>query len=189
MECNEGTTPQTARERRISRDGEWERVRAALRFAAHHGYYVFDELATESVGTIDFLAVGPQRTIAIIVREDIGVFEADSDTHKWYLNDFRFEDNPHQQADEQTDDVVARLTRKDVPVSFYICFTRAEISYTGNREAYRGVADLWTLPRSFERDEAKFGPADVAEIAEDVERIYGRPPFVRPISEQGGDTV
>lgn len=189
MQCNDETTPQNARDRRLARDDERERVRAALRFAAHYGYYVFDELVTEQAGTLDYLAVGPPGATAVIVREDEGIFIAEPYTYEWFLNGYHFEDDPRQQADEQTDDVVARLTRKDVPVGFYICFTRAEIRYSRNPEAYEGVARLWTLPRSFERGEEIFNPAEVGEIADDVERIYGRPPFVTPVHEQGGGGV
>lgn len=189
MQVDDDTKPQNARDRRLARDDERERVRAALRFAAHHGYYVFDELVTENAGTLDYLAVGPPGATAVIVREDEGIFIAEPYTHEWFINGYHFEDNPRQQADEMTDDIVARLTRKDVPVDFYICFTRAEIRYSRNPEAYKGVTRLWTLPRGFERGEAEFNPADVAEIADDVERIYGRPPFVKPISEQGSEGI
>ena len=186
MQCNDDTKQENARERRLARDDERERVRAALRFAAHYGDYVFDELVTEQAGTLDYLAVGPPGATSVIVREDEGIFIAEPYTHEWFINGYHFEDDPRQQSDEQTEDVRARLTRGDVLIDATICFTRAEIRYSHNPEAYRGVADLWTLPRGFERGEAKFNPADVAEIADDVERIYGRPPFVKPVSEQGG---
>lgn len=56
MQCNDDTKAQSARDRRLARDDERERVRAALKFAAHYGYYVFDELVTEHAGTLDYLA-------------------------------------------------------------------------------------------------------------------------------------
>ena len=186
MQCDDETTPQSARERRLARDDERERVRAALRFAAHYGYYVFDELVTEQAGTLDYLAVGPPGATATIVREDEGIFIAEPYTHEWFINGYHFEDDPRQQADEQTSDVIANLTRGDVSVGSCICFTRAELRDSGNPEANRGVANLFSLPRAFEQGEEVFNPAEVGEIADDVERIYGRPPFVKPASEQDG---
>lgn len=188
------------RESRLVRDAERERVRAALRFGADHGYYVFDELVSEEAGTLDYLAVGALGVCAIIVREDEGIFIADPYNHEWYLNGHPFEDDPKRQKIELTDDVSARLSGElsanrlpdatTVPVDHVICLTRAEIHGSGNDEAYRGITDLWTLPLVlFAQGDEHFTPADTEEAARAIERAYGRPPFVRPHQPRGGTTI
>lgn len=186
MQCNEETSPQSARDRRLARDDERERVRAALRFAAHYGYYVFDELVTENAGTLDYLAIGPPGATAVVVREDEGIVVPDPYKYTLYIDGYLFKDDPYQQRTEQADDVIARLTRGDVPVNAMTCFTRAELRDCRNPEANKGITHLWALARMFGNGEANFNPAEVGEIADDVERIYDRPPFAKPISEQRG---
>ncbi len=194
------SSKQNARASRLARDAERERVRAALRFGADYGYYVFDELATEDKGTLDYLAVGALGVCAIIIRDDEGIFIADPYNHEWYLNGYPFEDDPKQQKIELTDDVSTRLFNQlstdrlpdatSVPVDHVICLTRAEIHGSGNDEAYRGITDLWTLPLVlFAQGDEHFTPADVEEAARAVERAYGRPPFVRPHQPYGGSTI
>lgn len=187
---------QSLRERRIARDAERERVRAALRFGASYGYYVFDELVSEDAGTLDYLAVGALGMCAIIIREDEGIFIADPYHYEWYLNGYPFEDDPRQQKIELTDDLKNRLRgarpphTKEVPVDSMICLTRAEIHYsTDNSEAYKGITDLWNLTLAFDEEQEKLTPEDVEAVAREVERAYSRPPFVRPDEPDGGSTI
>lgn len=187
---------QSLRERRIARDAERERVRAALRFGASYGYYVFDELVSEDAGTLDYLAVGALGMCAIIIREDEGIFIADPYNYEWYLNGYPFEDDPRQQKIELTDDLKNRLRgarpphTKEIPVDSMICLTRAEIHYsTDNSEAYKGTTDLWNLTLAFDEEQEKLTPEDVEAVAREVERAYSRPPFVRPDQPDGGSTI
>ena len=60
------------REERIERARRKDLVRTALRSAAAHGYYIFDELLTEEAGMIDFLAVGPVGACVVVVRDEPG---------------------------------------------------------------------------------------------------------------------
>lgn len=189
MQRDKESGRQSARERRLARDDERERVRSALRFAAQYGYYVFDELVTERAGTLDYLAVGPPGATAVIVRDDEGVVIADPYTYQLYVDGYPFEDDPRQQRTEQADDIVARLTRGDVPVGALTCFTRAELRDSREPDAYIGIATIWTLPWAFDKEEENFNPAEVADIADDMERIYGRPPFVKPLGERGGPAL
>lgn len=185
-----------ARERRLARDAERERTRAALRFGADYGYYVFDELASENKGTLDYLAVGALGVCAIIIREDEGIFIADPYNYEWYLNGYTFEDDPVQQRIELTDDVTDRLTgvqppdATSVPVNSVICLTKAEIHSSGNDEAYKGIADLMTLPFVvFAQEYQELTPGDVDEVARHIELAYSKPPFVRPGEPYGGSTI
>lgn len=191
MQCDDETKHQSARDRRLARDDERERVRAALKSTSNYGYYVFDELVTQDAGTLSYLAVGPPGATAVTVRDDEGIVVPDPYSYVLYLDGYPFEDDPRQQRTEQADDVIARLTRGDVPVGSMTCFTRAELRDCFNPDANRGTASIFGLALMFGRDDEEeiFNPAEVGEIADDVQRIYGRPPFVKPISEQGGDTV
>jgi len=171
----------SAREKRIAGAERRELVRSALRSAAAHGYYVFDELMTEEAGMIDFLAVGPVGACVIVVRDEEGNVTADVDG-TLYLDGRRFEDGPKLQADELGDDVDAKLESSGVKTRNVICFTRAELYYLGENpdEVLRGVCPIWDLALAFAEATEEYSPADVAELAEEVERAYGRPPFVRP---------
>ncbi len=155
-------------------------MRSALRSAAAHDYYVFDELMTEEAGMIDFLAVGPVGACVIVVRDERGIVTADVDG-TLYLDGRHFEDDPNRQAEDLVDDVNAELADTGVHAYHVICFTRAELYYLGeDREVLKGVCPTWDLALAFAEATDEYPPADVAELAEEVERIYGRPPFVRP---------
>jgi hypothetical protein len=170
----------SAREKRIAGAERRELVRSALRSAAARGYYVFDELMTEEAGMIDFLAVGPVGTCVIVVRDEEGNVTADVDG-TLYLDGRHFEDDPNRQAEDLVDDVNAKLADTGAHAYHVICFTRADLYYLGeDREVLRGVCPTWDLALAFAEATEEYSPADVAELAEEVERAYGRPPFVRP---------
>ncbi len=171
----------SAREQRIAWGERWEHVRLALRSAAIHGYYVFEGLMTENAGMIDFLAVGPLGACVVVVRDEDGDVTADTNG-ALYLDGRRFEDDPKSQADEQGDDVSRRLRLSGVQTHNIICFMRAELYYLGDDpdEVLKGVCPTWDLPLSFSNAPTEHTPADVAEIADRVQEVYGRPPFVVP---------
>ncbi len=170
----------SAREERIARAERREHVRLALRSAAAHGYYVFDELMTEEAGMIDFLAVGPVGVIVVVVRDEAGTVTADVDG-TLYLNGRAFEDSPNTQGVDLVEDVYARLPEEACTVYHVICFTRAELFYLGeNQDALTGVSPTWDLPLAFEEAGREHTPADVADLADLVREAYGRPPFVVP---------
>lgn len=159
-------------------------MRLALRSAAAHGYYVFDELMTETAGMIDFLAVGPAGAIVVVVRDDEGSVTADIDG-TLYINGRSFSDSPNRQGEELVQDVHGKLFREGNSVYHVICFTRAELFYMGDdQDVLTGVSPTWDLPLAFAEAEAEHTPADVEELADLVRGVYGRQPFVVP--EEGG---
>ncbi len=170
----------SAREQRIARGERWEHVRLALRSAAIHGYYIFESLMTEEAGMIDFLAAGPLGVCVVVVRDEEGDVTADIDG-VLYLGRRRFVDDPKSQADEIADDVSRTLRLSGVETHDVICFTRAELYYLGeDRDVLRGIYPTWDLPLAFAEAPVQHTPADVAEIADRVREVYGRPPFVVP---------
>lgn len=189
------SSKQSARENRIARDTEREQVRSALRFGASYGYYVFDELVTEDAGTLDYLAVGALGMCAIIIREGEGVLVQDPYSHEWYWNGYPFEDDPRQQETEMTDDLKSRLRgaqthTKKIPVESIICVSGGEIHSNGSDNSYSGITDLMTLPLVvFGQGEDRLTPEDIDALASEVERVYRRPPFVRPDEPDGGSTI
>ena len=178
-----------ARQRRINRETDYERVRSALRAGAHHGCYVFDSLMTDEAGLLDYLVVGPYGISAIVVRDEHGDVQPDLETGELRIIRSPFKDDPRKQEKEQTWDVINKLAREDVPTFGLICFTRAEVKLIGDPEADRGLSQTWGLPRMFEDREEVLDPADVDELARRIENIYARPPFVRPGEPYGGSTI
>lgn len=172
------------REERIERARRKDLVRSALRSATAHGYYIFDELLTEEAGMIDFLAVGPVGACVVVVRDEPGDVTADVDG-TLYLDGRRFEDDPKRQAGELEDEVTAKLEGTDAQCYDIICFTRAELFYLGDDPGavLKGICPIWDLPLSFAGAEENHTPADVAEIADHIQEVYGRPPFVVPEEE------
>lgn len=173
--------PSNAREHRIARDNRAERVRLTLRASSEqHGYYVFDELMTEEAGRLDFLAVGPLGVVAVVMRDDEGIVSVTQDG-ELLLDSRPFDDDPRAQVEELGKDVVARVDNADGLVATLICFSRAEVEYPENLELMRGVCKVWTLSWTLDpKDQEQLSPADVAELADEVERVYGRQPFARP---------
>ena len=167
------------RERRVERAARTERVRSAMRATASDGCYVFDDLVTEEAGILDYLVVGPVSICAVIVREEEGLVTAD-DRGRLYLDGRPFEDDPRRQAQELTDDVIAKLPVTDKPVNYVICFSEARVDDRGSPESMGGVATLWTLARTLTEDEQHLDGAEVEEFAETIRRLYGRSPFVTP---------
>lgn len=159
-------------------------MRAALRSAATHGYFVFDELLTDKAGMIDFLAIGPVGACVVVVRDEEGEVTADADG-KLYLNGRPFPDDPYRQAEDLADDMKAKIEDTSAHPYHIVCFTRAELYYLGDEpEVLTGVSPVWDLALPFASAEAACTPADVAELADRVRAAYGRPPFVIP--EEGG---
>lgn len=186
--ANMGARHPDARERRIARDEDSERVRSALRAGARHGFYVFDNLMTDEAGMLDYLTVGPEGITAIVVRGEHGDVQADPETGDLHIIREPFKDDPRKQAIEQHRDVAGRMP-DFVPAYFLVCFTRAEIKIGGNPEAHRGLYHTWNLHKIFQNEVPVMNEATVTEIAKGVENIYSRPPFVRPAEPYGGSTI
>ena len=68
-----------ARETRLRRASDKELTRSAMRSAARYGYFVFDDLATDEAGLIDYLTVGPPDVTVIVVRDQIVCLAIDAD--------------------------------------------------------------------------------------------------------------
>ena len=172
------------REERIERAHRKDLVRTALRSAAAHGYYIFDELLAEEAGMIDFLAVGPVGACVVVVRDEPGDVTADVDG-TLYLDGRRFEDDPKQQAGELEDEVTAKLEGTGAQCYDIICFTQAELFYLGDdpEAVLKGICPIWDLPLSFAGAEENHTATDVAELADLIQEVYGRPPFVVPEEE------
>ena len=180
---SEGRRP-TVREERIERAQRKDLVRTALRSAAAHGYYIFDELMTEEAGMIDFLAVGPVGACVVVVRDEAGHVTAD-ENGKLYLEGQPFADDPNQHAEDLFKDVTAKLEGTGAQCYDVICFTRAELFYLGDdpEAVLKGICPIWDLPLSFADAEENHTAADVAELADHIQEVYGRPPFVVPEEE------
>lgn len=170
-----------ARQQRIEQANRRELVRTALRSTGAHGYYVFDELVTEHAGTLDYLAVGPLEVAAIIVREDRGVVSADRSTEALFIDGRSFEDDPRKQAEDLQQDIVNRVFDGKNYAEYFICFTNARLQVDQDNQYPRSTTPLMDLPWALDPEgEQSLTPADIEDIAEKVEAVYGRPPFVRP---------
>jgi hypothetical protein len=183
---DEGDRPKTARERRIARAKDIEHVRLALSSTARHGYYVFDELITEEAGSLDFLAVGPLGVVVIPVRSDEGCVSSGRAEDEILLDGEPFEDDPFRQARELTEEIDMALFGGAGDIGTLVCFTRAHFQVDHERKPPLGTTPVWELPWALdpEEQEAKLNPADVEDIAEKVQEIYGRPPIVTPRREE-----
>ena len=183
---DEGNRPKTARERRIARAKDIEHVRLALSSTARHGYYVFDELITEEAGSLDFLAVGPLGVVVIPVRSDEGYVSSGRAEDEILLDGEPFEDDPFRQARELTEEIDMALFEGAGDIGTLVCFTRAHFEVDHERKPPLGTTPVWELPWALdpEEQEERLNPADVEEIAEKVQKIYGRPPIVTPQREE-----
>lgn len=171
----------SARGERIERARRKDLVRTALRSAAAHGYYVFDELMTEDAGMIDFLAVGPVGACVVVIRDEPGDVTAAVDG-TLYLDGQPFADDPKRQAGDFEDDVNVKFEGLGTHCYDIICFTQAELFYLGDEPnaVLKGVSPILDLPLAFAEADEDHTPADVAELADRIQEAYGRPPFVVP---------
>lgn len=167
-----------------------ERLQAVFDTLAEHGCYVFDELPTEA-GILDYLVVGPVDICTVVVRTDRGIVAPASgatDDDELYLNNAKFKDSPRQQVYELTEAVGNDLSETNQPIDHLICFTEATIHCEdGQKHLLIGACTIWGLLETLHDDdgEEELNAADIEEFAEIVERIYKRPPIVRPHSREG----
>jgi hypothetical protein len=182
---DEGDRPKTARERRIARAKDIEHVRLALSSTARHGYYLFDELITEEAGSLDFLAVGPLGVVVIPVRFDEGCVSSGRTEDEILLDGEPFEDDPFRQARELTEEIDMALFGGAGDIGTLVCFTRAHFQVDHERKPPLGTTPVWELSWALDpkEQEEKLNPADVVDIAERVQEIYGRPPIIAPQRE------
>jgi hypothetical protein len=182
---DEGDRPKTAREQRIARAKDKERVRLALGSIARHGYYVFDELITEDAGSLDFLAVGPLGVVVISVRHDEGYVSRGTAEDEVRLDGEPFEDDPLRQVQELSEEIDITLFGGAGSIGTLVCFPRVDFEVDEARKPPLGTTSVWELPWALdpEGEEEVLTPADVEEIAERVREVYGRPPIVTPERE------
>jgi hypothetical protein len=178
-------SPKRARDRRVARAQDIRHVRLALSSVARHGYYVFDELIMDEVGSLDFLAVGPLGVVVIPVRSDVGYVGRGGADEEILLDGKPFEDDPFLQARELSEALDKALFGGAGDISSVVCFPRAEFEVDENRKPPLGTTSVWELPWALdpEGEEDALTPADVEEIAEKVREVYGRPPIVTPEGE------
>ena len=171
----------TPREKRIALAREKQMVRSALLSTARHGYYVFDELITEEAGIIDFLAVGPLSACAILVRSEMGYISLGPNRVRLQIDGRDLEDDPHEQGSTLVDDVDERVFEHTYNTHLLICFLYAELELDENNLVPRGTTPIWELPWALDPEGVEnLNPAQIEEIAEKVQEVYGRPPIVRP---------
>lgn len=170
------------RAKRIASARHKEHVRLALTSVARHGYFVFDELVTEDAGILDFLAVGPLRAVAITVRHDEGCVGFGGSEDEITLDGKPFKDDPIAQSRELADEIDSHITGMPEDTGSLICFTQADFEIDENRKPPLGATPIWELPWALDPEgrETPLTPADIEEIAEKVQRVYGRPPIITP---------
>lgn len=184
---DKGGTPKDARGWRLARARDKQHLRLALSSLARHGYYVFDEVITEHAGSIDFLAVGSVAVVVILMRSEAGYVSRGSYPHKLLLDGKPFDDDPLVQAAELGDEVSANLFEEaGREIASLVCFTRADFELDEERRPPMGTSPIWELPWALdpEGQEENLTPADIEEIAEKVQKVYGRPPIVTPSRDQ-----
>ena len=173
--------PRTRQEKRLALAREKQMVRSALLSTAWHGYYVFDELITEEAGIIDFLAVGPLSACAVLPRSERGYINLDLESDKLLLDGQSFEEDPHEEASGLVDDVDMRVFEHTYNTRFLICFLYAELELDEHNLVPHGTTPIWELPWALDPEgEENLNPADIEEIVEKVQAVYGRPPIIRP---------
>ena len=176
----------STRERMIDFVRHKEHVRLVLSSIVPHDYYVFDGIITENAGLLDYLAVGPLGVVVIIVRYDEGCVGFGRDENEILLDGKPFEDDPFSQAAELVEEISANLLGGDVEITGIVCFPRADFEVDENRKPPLGTTPVWELPWALdpEGEEKTLTPADVEEIAEKIQKVYGRPPIVTPQREE-----
>lgn len=179
---DENALPRNAQERRIAAARETEYVRLALRSICRHGYYVFDNLIAEGTGILDYMAAGPLGLIAILVRTDQGCVGFGQRKGEIMLDGKPFEDDPFEQARQLTAAIDKALFDDCGDVRGIVCFPYASFELDEERKPPAGTTPLWELSWALDPEdrETMLTPADIKEIAEKVQRVYGRPPIVTP---------
>ena len=182
----EQDVPRTPREKRIALAREKQMVRSALLSTARHGYYVFDELITEEAGIIDFLVVGPLSTCAILVRSDRGYLSLDRSRDVLQLDGKDLDEDPRQQGSTLVDDVDERVFDNAYNTRLLICYLYAQLEMDENNLIPHGTTPIWELPWALDPEGVEnLNKAEIEEIAEKVQEVYGRPPIVRPDTAAG----
>lgn len=175
-----------SREERLARDARRERARSALAGAAQaYGMYVFEALMTSEDGQIDFLLVGSDGLTVVVLRDDKGQV-TDSPGEILTIDGHPFADDPYEQASDLADDVERQFGDR-FNVYDLICFTNARLFGPEHPpENYEPrTCTIWGLmPDMAPIDDLEDGdhltPADVADLADEVQARYGRPPLATP---------
>ena len=129
---------------------------------------------------IDFLAIGPSGACVIVVRDEEGEVTAD-EYGTLYLNHRRFRDDPRDQVAELCDEVDIKLGFSSKDTRSIVCFTRAKLFYLGeDQDVLKGICPVWDLSLAFADAPEECSIGEVYEMASQIRKAYGRPPFVRP---------
>lgn len=176
------------KEKRVAAAQAKERMRSAMRALGAHGYYVFDDLVADAVGLIDHLAVGP-RGVFIVVTSDVpGTVQRVPETGAILADGRPLEDEDlRDRALDLARDVGTKLFSDDDPlrlpgpVCCVICLTRARVIYDDQNGDPFGIISVWDLLDVFRSKHPRVMPPErVAGLAALAERLYHRPPYVRP---------
>lgn len=177
-----------------------ERVRSALRALSEKRdpegwsvYYVFDEIATDSAGIAEQVAVGPWG-VCIVVVYDLpeGKVTIDPRTNQFRLDGEYFEENPNERGCALVADVLPRIFGEEGPVFYLICFTSVGEGCV-ERGDYPGAScGVWELATTLvSGGEPIFSHEGLDEIAQKVRETYNREPYIQPtrrtVEEDGAD--
>lgn len=168
--------------RRLAEAESKERVRSALKALSTRGYYIFDEIVSDSAGIADHLAVGPWGAcIVVVIDHGKGRVDRDRRTDRLLFNRRTFEEDPDERGTELVHDIGSKLFGERGPILFIVCFTSADTE-RGERNDYPpGSPCVWDLAGELTRERPPdLCPEEVEVIAERVRLIYGREPYVRP---------
>ena len=182
----EQDVPRTPREKRVALAREKQMVRSALLSAARHGYYAFDELITEDAGLIDFLVVGPLFASVILVLSERGRVRLDRDRDVLQLDGRDLEEDPREWGSALVDDVDKKVFENTYNTRLLICYLYAELEPDENNLVPHGTTPIWELPWALDPEGVEnLNSAQIEEIAEKIQEVYGRPPIVRPDTAAG----
>ncbi len=170
------------RRRRLVEAESKERARSALRALSSRGYYVFDEIVTDSAGIADHLAVGPWGVCVVLVLDHPdGRVERDTETNQFIFRRRLFPEDPDERGAALVYDIVPRIFGESGPIAYYVCFTSAGTE-KGERDDYpEGSCSVWNLSEELcPAREPEMSPEEVALAAQRVRAAYSRQPYVRP---------
>ncbi len=170
-----------------------ERVRSALRALSEKRdpegwsvYYVFDEIATDSAGMAEQVAVGPWGVCIVLVYDlPEGRVTLDLHTDRYRLNGEYFEEDPAERGCALVADVRPHIFGEEGSVFYLVCFTSVGEGCV-EREDYPGAScSVWGLAASLVGGESVyserlFSREEVDELARRVRETYNREPYIQP---------
>lgn len=185
VNAHEETLLQMRRRRLVEAESK-ERVRSALKALSAGGYYVFDEIVTDSAGIADHLAVGPWGAcVIVVVDHPDGRVERDAGTNQLLFERRPFSEDPDERGSALVYDILPRAFGEEGPIAYHVCFTSAG-SKRGEREDYpEGSCSVWDLSAELcPPRQPEITPDEVALVAQRVRIAYSREPYVRPADSE-----